>query len=312
MHLARLASFAALLPLVAIACGGSDPPPQPPKPAPVAPAADEGQPPPPPPPLVDHLAENKVADMLGADNAKFITLAKQSPKTASGLTKGQFFVAINECPNLKLVDVAVAPGILVPKPMKVREATYAKLVKAGARAQQRGAALEVLATQVSVKDAVAEWNHAVLDAAIKLVKAAPPAAQKETSFASPAMKAVGEENSPKTFDQTACESGRLGGAQVMVQLVSVDANSKRGKVLVKGGAEADRFEKDGYAEIYWNKVKGKQYRTLTEIMSVGFFRFCPSTTLFGTSTIEDGSWRCKDLDGNDSWDPPNRPIPPWL
>jgi hypothetical protein len=313
MNFARLASLASLLPCLLVACLGSTPPPGPPKPdasgTPVASANPDAEPPP-PPPLVDHVPDAKVAEALGPDAATLQSIAKISPKTEKSLIKSQIFVAVNECPNLKLVDVAVAPGLLVPKPLKVRERTYKKLLMAGTRAQQRGTALEILSTSVSVKDAVAEWNHAVVTTALKLIKAAPPADQKDKSFASEAMRAVGEESSPKTFDQTACESGRLGGAAVMVQLVSIDASGKRGKVLVKGGPDADHFDKDSYAQIYWDKPKGKQYRTLTEIMSVGFFRACSSSTLFQTSTIEDGTWRCKDASG-DSWDPPNRPIPSW-
>ncbi|HVY49096.1 MAG TPA: hypothetical protein VHB21_24570, partial [Minicystis sp.] len=268
-------------------------------------------PPAPPPPLVDHVPGDKVAEVLGADAAKLAQIAKLSPKTEKALIANQLYVAKNECPNLKLVDVQAGPGLVVPKPLKVRDKTYAKLVAAGARAKQRDAALEVLSTQVSVKDAVAEWNHAILDAALKLVKRAKPADLKEKSFASDAKKAVGEENSPRTFDETACESGRLGGSVVSVELVTVDASGKPGKVLVKGGADAERFDKDTYPTVYWDKAKGKQYRTLTEIMSVGFFRACPSPSTFMTSTIEDGTWRCKDPDGGDSWDPPNRPIPAW-
>jgi hypothetical protein len=310
------ASIAFVLACLAAACGGGGtPPPTPPPGGSAAPSAAPSAgasagPATPPPPLVDHVKEDKVAEALGPDNLKLISVSKLSQKTGTSLVKNQLFVAVNECPNAKLVEVAKAPGLLVPAPLKVRERTYQKLVAAGARAQQRGTALEVLKTQVSVKDAVAEWNRAVIDAALKLVKAAKPADLKDKSFATEAMKAVGEENSPKTFDQTACESGRLGGAVVEVQLVTVDASNNRGKVLVKGGADAEHFVKDTYEQVYWDKAKGKQFRTLTEIMSVGFFRQCSSSSVFGTSTIEDGTWRCKDANG-DSWDPSNRPIPPW-
>jgi hypothetical protein len=120
---------------------------------------------------------------------------------------------------------------------------------------------------------------------------------------------VGDEG-PRNWDHAACDSGRLGGWSVYVQLVTVDASGKRGSVLVKAGDEGDRFTQETFEATYWNKPKGKNYRTLTEIMSAGkFVRECSLPYSFFTSPTLDGTWRCKE--GTESWDPPNRPIPAW-
>src|SRR5262249_9161745 len=129
------------------------------------------------------------------------------------------------------------------------------------------------------------------------------------AFASEARKAIGDED-PGSWDHTTCESGRLGGWYVYVQLVAVDATGKRGSVLVKGGDEGEHFTQDDFESVYWNKPKGKSFRTLTGLMSGGrFVRQCSQPYVFFTSPMADGTWRCKQ--GTESWDPPNRPIPAW-
>ena len=47
--------------------------------------------------------------------------------------------------------------------------------------------------------------------------------------------------------------------------VSVDAAGHRLKVVVKGGADAERFTRETLASVYWEKEKGKEFRTLTEL-----------------------------------------------
>src|SRR5262249_32209415 len=167
---------------------------------------------------------------------------------------------------------------------------------------------EVVAGYMAVSQGVTEWNHSIIEMAHKLVKAAPPADQKDKSFASEARKALSDEG-PRTWDHSACDSGRLGGWSGFVQLVTVDASGKRGTVLVKAGDEGVHFTQEDFESGYWNKPNGKNFRTLTEIMSAGkFVRQCSQAYAFFTSPTLDRTWRCKE--GTESWDPPNRPIPP--
>ena len=133
---------------------------------------------------------------------------------------------------------------------------------------------------------------------------------KEKNFAAEAKTAAGEDRNPKEWDKGVCETGRLGGWAVQVQLVTVSAGGAKAQVLVKGGADGDRFSKDTLESTYWDKPKGKNYRTLTELMSAGsFVRQCSFPSQFMTSPTQDSTWRCKE--GTESWDPPNRPLPAW-
>ena len=300
------------------ACGGAPEPAAPAAPTatPAAPAtppepgAAHADPPaePPPPPVVAELDEAEAPKALGADAAKLLSLAKISPKTHKSLFKGYLWKAVGECPADKMVEVVAAPGVLVAKPSRLRAETKKGLEAAGALAQQRGMAVEVTGGSPTVKDAVVEWNAAIVGKALELAKAAPAAEQKEKSFALEARKALGSEG-PKGWGERPCESERLGGWAVAVQLVTVDGTGKRGQVLVESGAKS-RLTKDAYEATYWEKKKGKNFRTLTEIMSVGkFVRRCSDASVFATSPITDGGWRCKE--DPESWDPPNRPIPAW-
>jgi hypothetical protein len=301
-----------------IACGGAPDPVTPPppvtasptQPAPPAPSAAPAEPAaePPPPPVAAPLEEADAPKELGADAVKLKDIARISPKTHKSLLKGYLWKAVGECPADKMVEVTAAPGLLVGKPAKVRAEAKKGLEGAGALAQQRGMAIEVVGGSPAVKDAVAEWNAAILGKALELAKAAPPADQKEKSFAAEARKALGSEG-PKGWGERPCESDSLGGWGVTVQLVTVDGTGKRGQVLVKAGPES-RLSQPTYEATYWEKKKGKNFRTLTEIMSAGkFVRRCSDATRFATSVSADGSWRCKE--DPDSWDPPNRPIPAW-
>jgi hypothetical protein len=296
-----------------VSCGGADTPAPASRPAAAQPApAPEATPPPKPAiQLVANIEEAKAAEILGADFGRLLALAKLSPKTHKSLLSKYLFQAKNECPGTTFSEVQPAPGLIVAgKGLKLHERVNDGLKAAANVAKQRGLAIEVLAGQSTVKEVVREWNRAVIDAATKLVKAAKPAEQKERSFGRESKVAVGAEAAPSSWGADACESGRLGGWTVVVQLVTVDASGKRGQVLVKGGTDGDRFTKETFESIYWNKPKGKPFRTLTEIMSAGkFIRECSSAFTFTASAVQDGSWRCKQ-DG-ESWDPPNRPIPAW-
>jgi hypothetical protein len=300
------------------ACGGAPDPvsPAPPASAPPAgptpPAASvaPAEPPaePPPPPVAAPLEEAEAAKELGAEAAKLKDLARISPKTHKSLLKGYLWKAVGECPADKMVEIAAAPGVLVTKPARLRAEAKKGLEGAGALAQQRGMALEVVGGSPTVKEAVTEWNAAILGKALELAKAAPPADQKEKTFAAEARKALGSEG-PKGWGERPCDSEGLGGWAVTVQLVTVDGTGKRGQVLVKPGPES-HFSQQAYEGTYWEKKKGKNFRTLTEIMSAGkFVRRCSDATLFVTSPTSDGSWRCKQ--DPESWDPPNRPIAAW-
>lgn len=262
--------------------------------------------------FVAHIEEAKAAQDLGPAHAKLLQIAKLSPKTHKSLLKSFLWKGVSECKDTKLVDVQPAPGILgAPggKGAKVRSEVYDHLKAAGALAKQRGLSIEVLSGHMTIKDAVNEWNEAILDKALALIKLAPPADQKEKSFAGEARKALGTEG-PKTWGESACDVGRTAGWSVKVQLVTLDASGARGSVLVKGGPDSDKFTPDAFESTYWDKKKGKNYRTLTEIMSAGsFVRQCSDAALFMTSPKTDGSWRCKE--DTESWDPPNRPIPAW-
>lgn len=254
------------------------------------------------------LEEAEAPKELGPDAAKLRDLARISPKTQKSLLKGYLWKAVGECPADKMVEVAAAPGVLVAKPSKLRPEAKKGLEAAGALAQQRGMALEVVGGSPTVKEAVTEWNSGILAKALELAKAAPPAEQKEKSFAAEARKALGNEG-PKGWGERPCDSERLGGWAVTVQLVTIDGAGKRGQVLVESGAKS-RFVQSAYEATYWEKKKGKNFRTLTEVMSAGkFVRRCSDATLFATSPTTDGGWRCKE--DPESWDPPNRPIAAW-
>src|SRR6185369_1373650 len=119
-------------------------------------------------------------------------------------------------------------------------------------------------------------------------KAAPPADQKGKSFAAEALAACPEGQNPKGWDSSICESGYLAGWSIQVQLVTVNAAGAKAQVLVKSGPDGDHFDKDTFEAIYWDKVKGKNYRTLTEIMSAGsFVRRCSEPLQFSTSPMQD-------------------------
>ncbi len=259
-----------------------------------------------------HVDEAKLAQELGADNGKLLTIAKLSPKTHKSLIKIFLWKAASECKGQALVEVKPAPGLLVAagKPLQVNAKAYESLKAAGVLAQQRGMAIEVVTGAQSIKDAVKAWNHAIIEMALVLVKAAPPADQKEKSFAGEARKQIDDGEGPKSWSSDPCTKGRFGGFAVDVQLVALDAAGKRGQVLVKAGADGDRFTKESFESTYWDKPKGKSFRTLTEIMSAGsFVRECASAFHFSTAPGQDGTWRCKQ--DTESWDPPNRLIPAW-
>lgn len=261
--------------------------------------------------LIGHIEEDKAPEELSAYFAKLLQIAKLSPKTHKSLLKSYLWKAESECPGQTLVEIKPTTGVLVAKDaLKIRDKAYEKLKTAGKVAKQRGTAIEVVSGHASVKDTLEQWNQAIIDASLSLIKAAAPADQKEKNFASEAKTAVGEDLNPKQWESNVCETGRLGGWSVEVQLVAVDAGGNRGTVLVKGGSDAERFTKDNFESMYWDKPKGKSFRTLTEIMAVGgFVRQCSAADVFMTSPTMAGSWRCKQ--GPDSWDPSNRPIPVW-
>jgi hypothetical protein len=261
--------------------------------------------------LIAHIDVAKAPQQLKASYAKILQIAKLSPKTHKSLLKSYLWKAAGECPGQKLTEIKPATGVLVANGApKIHEKAYEKLKAAGLVAKQRGTAIEVVSGQATVKDTLDQWNQAIIDTSLKLIKAAPPAEQKEKNFASEAKTAVGENLNPKQWDSNVCETGRLGGFSVEVQLVTVDAGGRRGVVLVKGGTDAERFTRDDFESIYWDKPKGKSFRTLTEIMAMGgFVRQCSAPDQFMTSPTMVGTWRCKQ--GLDSWDPPNRPIPVW-
>jgi hypothetical protein len=262
-------------------------------------------------PFVGHFEEADAPKELGPDNAKLLAIAAASPKTQKALLKHHLWKALSECSATPVTEVKPAPGLLVAsgKTIKVRDKVYENLKMAAALAKQRGLALEIVEGWVSIGDAVKEWNHAIIEMADKLVKAAPPADRKEKSFAADARKALGEEG-PRAWDHSTCDSGRLGGWFVFVQLVTVDASGKRGAVLVKAGDEGVHFSQDTFEGAYWNKPNGKNFRTLSEIMSAGkFVRQCSQAYAYFTSATLDGTWRCKE--GTESWDPENRPLPAW-
>lgn len=260
--------------------------------------------------FADKLDEAKAGKELGADAAMLLTLAKISPKTHKSLLRSYLYSATAECPAQDVVEIAPVPGLLADKGVKVRAQVYEGLKAAAALAQQRGVAIQVVAGQRTIKDAVRSWNHDILQAAVELAKKAPAAERKDKSFASAARKAVDDGDGPKSWVTSPCDKRMLGGWAVDVQLVAVGVNGKPGAVLVKAGDEADHFTKDTFESTYWDKKKGKSFRKLTEIMSVGHFvRRCDTPYHFWTSPTQDETWRCK-LD-TESWDPPNRPLPAW-
>ncbi|MCC6558635.1 MAG: hypothetical protein IT372_37345, partial [Polyangiaceae bacterium] len=205
------------------------------------------------------------------------------------------------------------PGLLVAKGAapELRPEVYARLKEAAAVAKQRGTAIEVLAAHEAVDEAIKAWNRAVLEAALSVAKDASPADKKEKNLMSAARKLLDPDADPTEWSRSPCESGRLGGYSVVVQLVALDSAGTPGARLVKGGPGGDRFQKDTYETTYWDKKQGKNYRTLTEIMSAGsFVRQCSEASRFtATPKEEEGTWRCKE--GGESWEPPNRPIPAW-
>ena len=288
--------------------------------APADPAAPgSGSPPGEAPPASDagssfaaRVEEPEAAQELGADFAKLLTIAKISPKTHKNLLKNHLYKPTGECPGQTLVDVTPSPGLLVAdgKTLKARAKTYDGLKAAGALAKQRGVAIEIVSAHLSIKEAVKSWNHSMIESAFAMLKGASPADQKEKSFAQDARKQIDAGESPKSWSAASCESGRIGGYAVDVQLVAVDASGKRGAVMVKAEPEGERFTKETFEATYWDKPKGKNFRTLTEVMSAGgFVRQCSEAFHFTSAPKQDGTWRCKQ--DTESWDPPNRPIPAW-
>lgn len=309
-----VAAVAALAAALA-ACGGAPPPADTAKPAPTTTPADEALPPPPPPakPVAAQLPEGEAAAQLGPDAKKLTQLEQLAPKTHAALLKSYLWKPVAECEAQKLVAVEPAPGLLVPgkgDAPRVRADVYDLLKKAGDLAKQRGTAIEVLSGHETVADAVKRWNAAALEAALAAAKAAPAEDRKERSQMGVAKKRLDPEADPRSWGDAPCSGGRLAGALVDVQLVALDASGARGKVLVKGGPEADRFERETYEATYWDKAKGKSYRLLTEVMSAGkFVRECSSSSRFTAMPELDGTWRCRE--SGESWEPANRPLPPW-
>lgn len=257
-----------------------------------------------------HVDEAKLAKELGAENGKLLQIAKLSPKTHKSLLKNHLYTPLSECKAQPLSKIEAAPGVLpTSKDLKLQAKAVEGLKAAGALAKQRGMTLEVMSAHLSIKEAVSEWNRAIIEAALGLVKQATPD-QKEKSFAGEARKLIDDGEGPKSWTSSPCDVGRLGGWALDVQLVALDAAGKRGAVLVKAGEGAERFTKEGFESSYWDKPKGKSFRTLTEIMSAGkFVRLCDRPHHFSTSPTQDETWRCKQ--DTESWDPPNRPIPAW-
>jgi hypothetical protein len=259
-----------------------------------------------------HVEENKLAQDLGAESSKLLAIGKLSPKTHKSLIKNFLWKAVSECKGQALVEVKPAPGLFVAggKPIKVNAKAYENLKAAGALAKQRGMSIEVVTGAQTIKDAVTDWNRSIIEMATVMVKGASLADQKEKSFAGEARKAIDNGDGPKTWSQNPCAAGRFGGWAVDVQLVTLDAGGNRGQVLVKAGNDAERFTKDTFQSIYWDKPKGKSFRMLTEIMSAGsFVRQCSTSFHFTSAPSQDGTWRCKQ--DTESWDPPNRPLPAW-
>lgn len=330
MSTARQTRFASLLSsLLLVGCGGGPTPPPPPgggTPGPTASSSAEpaaapsagpsasgaADQPPAPAEKVVHVArleDEKAAADLPAEEAKlYKQLGAVSAKTQKAIVKSLVKV-VKGCDAAALAEVKPGPGLFVAgtKPIKVSSKVEAGLRAAAQLATQRGMAVEVVSGQQSLEDVVAAYNHALLGKALELAKAASPADRKEKSFVAEARKAVGE--SPADGDAP-CDGGRVAGTWVDVQLVAVDGAGKKGATVVKGGSDSERFTKETLESVYWEKKKGKSFRTLTEVMSVGgFMRRCDRASVFLVSSMQDGSWRCKQ--DTESWDPPNRPIPPW-
>jgi hypothetical protein len=311
--LSALHALLAALVLAPISCGGAPPPPPPPDKTdnaadqmPVAPPADAKE-------YAARIPEGDAAKELGAGAAKLTQIEAQSPKTHAALLKDYLWKPVAECEGLSLVAVHAAPGLLVPKgdAPKLRADVYARLKDAGALAKQRGTAIEVLSGHEPVGEAVKRWNAAVLDTTLEVLKLVPAAERKEKSAMGAVRKRLDPSADPASWGAAPCASGRLGGYSVAVQLVALDAAGGRGAVLVKGGADGERLDKDTYEATYWDKAKGKNYRTLTEIMSAGsFVRQCSQPSRFtATPAKGEGTWRCRE--GDESWEPENRPLPAW-
>lgn len=312
------------LAVTAAACGGPKPPGAAgaPRPAPTGSAAAdyggtealgaEGAPPAAEPKTYAvRLEEAEVAEALGPYAKKLKEIGKLSPKTHEALLKSYLWKPTAECEGLSLVEVEPSPGVLVAKgeALKLRAEVAAHLKEAGALAKQRGTAIEVLSGHEAVSAAVERWNQAAIDAALAAVKAASRGDKKEKNLMSAARKHLDAGADPRSWGAEPCASGRFGGLSVAVQLVALEAGGGRGAVLVKGGPEGDRFEKETYEATYWDKAKGKSFRLLTEIMSAGHFvRQCSEASRF-IATTDEGTWRCKE--GTESWEPPNRPLPAW-
>lgn len=268
---------------------------------------------PPSKPYVAPLTAEEAAQQLGADARKLTQIEQLSPKSHEALLKSYLWKPIAECEGLQLVPVQPAPGLLVPPkgdPPRVRADVLELLKQAGALAKQRGTAIEVLTGHETVAEAVKRWNTAALDKAIEIAKAVSAEARKEKSVMGAARKRLDPEADPRSWGDDPCKTGRLSGASVDVQLVGLDAGGGRGKVLVKGGSEADRFERDTYATSFWDKAQGKSYRLLNEVMTAGkFVRQCSSASRFTALPEFDGTWRCREQ--GESWEPSDRPLPPW-
>lgn len=265
------------------------------------------------PPLAAPLDEKDAGAVLGEAAPKLAQIATLSPKTHEGLLKKGLVKKLRECEGQKLVPVAPAPGLIVAsgaKPM-VSELAQKRLAQAGALASQRGMLIEVVSGHATVEDAVRERNHALIEAGLAIVQAAPKAERKDKNYAKKAREAIGDMG-PEGWQAEACDRGRLGGHGVSVRLVAQNASGGRGNVLVAASEGKERFDKDNYGGIYWDKPKGKPYRMLTEIMSAGMFvRSCDLPYEFTTSESQPSTWRCKVGSSSDSWDPENRPIPAW-
>ena len=302
-----------------ISCGGAQP--SPPggaagdasadtTPGPAEPAMPE---PPPSKQYAAPLPEAEAAQQLGADARKLTQIQQLSPKSHEALLKSFLWKPVAECEGLKLAPVEPAPGLFAPAKgpaPQVRADILGPLKEAAALAKQRGHGIEVLAGHETVADAVKRWNQAALDAALEIAHAVKPQARKEKSVMGAARKRLDLQSDPRSWGADPCTSGRLAGTTVDVQLVALAAGGGRGKVLVKAGPDADRLDRDSYLTTFWDQATGRSHRLLNEVMTAGkFVRQCSNPSRFTAMPELDGTWRCRE--GNDSWEPENRPVAPW-
>ena len=304
-----------------ISCGGAPPPP-PAGAGDAAPGAapapaEAATPEPPPAPGKQYavpLPEAEAAQQLGADARKLTQIQQLSPKSREALLETYLWKPVAECEGLKLAPVEAAPGLFVPAKgpaPQVRADLLGPLKDAAALAKQRGHGIEVLAGHETVADAVKRWNQAALDAAIEIANAVKPEARKEKSVMGAARKRLDLQADPRAWASAdPCKAGRLAGTVVDVQLVALAPGGGRGKVLVKAGPEGDVLDKGSYMTSFWDQAQGRSHRLLNEVMTAGkFVRQCSRPSRFTAMPELDGTWRCRE--GNDSWEPENRPIAPW-